>query len=268
MSAQWHGARRRARCQAPLFCGPLSAQLSAQLLPPPDVPPWPPDVGLRERDEVPAPRRLEDVFARLGEDFARLAEERVEDVLRAPLFVVEPEPSPELLAVDDRLRADAVPALLAAADRLAAAGRDADEERELPVDPDEDARAVLLDPELDRPPLLGAPDNIRCAASATASAISEPSLVALLMTELAALLAVSAASSPASRILRRALGLALIAAAAAASPAASISLLIAALASLSSVSLPVAEERRCAEPPLLLPDWPVAPLWSGWPLRC
>jgi hypothetical protein len=48
---------------------------------------------------------------------------------------------------------------------------------------------------------------------------------------------VSAASSPASRIARRALGLALIAAAAAARPAASISLLIAALASLSTVSL-------------------------------
>ena len=45
----------------------------------------------------------------------------------------------------------------------------------------------------------------------------------------------SAASSPASRIALRALGLALIAAAAAASPAASISLLIAALASLSTV---------------------------------
>ena len=71
----------------------------------------------------------------------------------------------------------------------------------------------------------------RCAASATASAISEPSLVALAIM----LLAVSAASRPASRIARRALGLALIAAAAAASPAASISLLIAPLASLSTV---------------------------------
>jgi hypothetical protein len=53
---------------------------------------------------------------------------------------------------------------------------------------------------------------------------------------------VSAASSPASRIARRAFGLALIAAAAAASPAASISLLIAALASLSTVSFPELEE--------------------------
>jgi hypothetical protein len=82
------------------------------------------------------------------------------------------------------------------------------------------------------------PDMTRCAASATASAMIEPSLVALDIMLLAAADAVSAASSPASRIARRAFGLALIAAAAAASPAASISLLIAALASLSTVSLP------------------------------
>src|SRR4051794_8009376 len=59
---------------------------------------------------------------------------------------------------------------------------------------------------------------------------------------LAAVDAVSAASSPASRIARRAFGLALIAAAAAASPAASISLLIAPLASLSTVLLPELED--------------------------
>jgi hypothetical protein len=82
------------------------------------------------------------------------------------------------------------------------------------------------------------PDITRCAASATASAMIEPSLVALDMTLLAACEAVSAASSPASRILRRAAGLALIAAAAAAKPAASISLLIAAFVSLSTVLLP------------------------------
>ncbi|MGN6154924.1 MAG: hypothetical protein ACTHN4_04225 [Sphingomicrobium sp.] len=63
-------------------------------------------------------------------------------------------------------------------------------------------------------------------------------MVALDMTDLAALSAVSAASIPASLIALRAFGLALIAAAAAASPAASISLLIAALASLSVVLLP------------------------------
>ena len=81
------------------------------------------------------------------------------------------------------------------------------------------------------------PDITRCAASATASAISEPNLVALATMLLAALEAVSAASRPASRIARRAFGLLLIAAAAAARPAASISLLIAALASLSTLLL-------------------------------
>jgi hypothetical protein len=79
------------------------------------------------------------------------------------------------------------------------------------------------------------PDITRCAASATASAMIEPSLVALDTTLLAARSAVSAASRPASRIFLRAAGLALIAAAAAASPAASISLLIAAFANLSTV---------------------------------
>ena len=88
------------------------------------------------------------------------------------------------------------------------------------------------------PSRLHLPDITRCAASATASAMIEPSLVALDTTLFAALSAVSAASSPASRIFLRAAGLALIAAAAAARPAASISLLIAALASLSTVLLP------------------------------
>jgi hypothetical protein len=107
--------------------------------------------------------------------------------------------------------------------------------RPVPVDdedPDEPDEALAL-PSIDH-----LPDITRCAASATASAMIEPSLVALDMTLVAACDAVSAASSPASRILRRAAGLALIAAAAAARPAASISLLIAALASLSIVSLP------------------------------
>jgi len=82
----------------------------------------------------------------------------------------------------------------------------------------------------------------RCAASATASAISEPSFVALAIMFVAAWEAVSAASRPASRIARRAFGLALIAAAAAANPAASISLLIAPLASLSTVLFPEPDE--------------------------
>jgi hypothetical protein len=152
-----------------------------------------------------------------------------------------------LRAVDERLlpadafarvAVDFFAPLLLAADRFAA-GRFALAFREVP--PRDDERDVEP-PELDPEPALAStvhlPDITRCAASATASAISEPSLVALCITLLAAWLAVSAASSPASRIARRAFGLALIAAAAAARPAASISLLIAALASLSTVSFP------------------------------
>jgi hypothetical protein len=96
---------------------------------------------------------------------------------------------------------------------------------------------LVPDPVEAEPSMFHLPDMTRCAASATASAMIEPSLVALDTTLLAARSAVSAASSPASRILLRADGLALIAAAAAARPAASISLLIAALASLSAVVL-------------------------------
>ena len=62
------------------------------------------------------------------------------------------------------------------------------------------------------------PDSTRCAASATASAITEPNFEALVIIWVAAWLALSAASSPASRIALRALGLAAIAAAAAVKP--------------------------------------------------
>jgi hypothetical protein len=54
------------------------------------------------------------------------------------------------------------------------------------------------------------PPSTFCAASATASAISEPKRLTLAAIELAALVALSAASAPASRILRRTDGLALI----------------------------------------------------------
>jgi len=101
------------------------------------------------------------------------------------------------------------------------------------------------------------PESTRCAASATASAMRVPSFVALAATWLAAWLAVSAASMPASLIALRAFGLALIAAAAAARPAASISLLIAALASLSTVeSLDLFE----VDDPLRLVDFAIATL--------
>lgn len=106
-----------------------------------------------------------------------------------------------------------------------------------------DLRAPVERPELEAavapPPSPEShfPVITRCAASATASAISSPSFVALDITLVAACEAVSAASRPASRILRRTAGLAASAAAAAVKPAASISLLIAALASLSTVLL-------------------------------
>jgi hypothetical protein len=96
------------------------------------------------------------------------------------------------------------------------------------------------------------PDITRCAASATASAIIDPNLVALAITFVAACDAVSAASSPASRIARRAFGLALIAAAAAAKPAASISLLIAAFASLSTFAFELEDADRDEEREKLL----------------
>jgi hypothetical protein len=114
-------------------------------------------------------------------------------------------------------------------------------------------RAAPVAEPADSPSADHLPDITRCAASATASAIKVPSLVALAMTLLAACDAVSAASSPASRIAFLAFGLALIAAAAAASPAASISLLIAALASLSTVALPEEEPEE-----LLRADFAIA----------
>ncbi len=111
----------------------------------------------------------------------------------------------------------------------------------LPVDAAVEEEEEDVPPVLAEPSKLHLPDMTRCAASATASAMIEPSLVALDTTLLAACDAVSAASRPASRIFLRAAGLALMAAAAAARPAASISLLIAALASLSTVLSPEPE---------------------------
>jgi hypothetical protein len=172
------------------------------------------------------------------------------DALAAPLFAAEVRFAS---AVDDFARvlvALAAPVLaLVPLDRdpvdLAAVARDPllREELERPAD----ALLPPREPPDDEPPLepsspVHLPDITRCAASATASAMIDPSFVALDIMLLAAADAVSAASSPASRILRRAAGLALIAAAAAASPAASISLLIAAFASLSIVSLDRDEE--------------------------
>lgn len=183
--------------------------------------------GLDER-ELDDLRGVDDLVAPEVEDFARLL----------PDFFAPP--------VDrDALDFELFDALLPL-ERLAVDLR-------APLDRDDDLRAPLDDdPELLPPLLVDAsidhlPDMTRCAASATASAISDPNLVALDMTLLAACDAVSAASRPASRIFFRADGLALMAAAAAARPAASISLLIAAFASLSTV-LSLEPERDDAEP--------------------
>ena len=148
-------------------------------------------------------------------------------------------------AADERV--DAAPPVLARVEVLRPEAfvppEEVDELLRAPPERDALARPLLRDPPeaepvlaLASPSIVHLPDMTRCAASATASAMMEPSFVALDITFVAAAEAVSAASSPASRIFRRAAGLALIAAAAAARPAASISLLIAALASLSMVS--------------------------------
>jgi hypothetical protein len=176
------------------------------------------------RERVVVRRLVLPRFAGAREDFAapvaRFGAARFAPGLRAADARLDP-------ALDDFARVDVfrVPLALRALLRVPV-------ERFFVLDDDPE-----LVPALALPSIVHLPDMTRCAASATASAMIEPSFVALDITLLAACDAVSAASSPASRILRRADGLALIAAAAAANPAASISLLIAALASLSTVSL-------------------------------
>jgi len=173
----------------------------------------------RERDE--APRDLAPALRDFVTLLPLFARDAVDEDLRTALPAGLAALDRGLAALEDFVRAVVLRPLLAFRVPLL---------RDVPAD-DEPRELPLLEPSS----ALHLPDITRCAASATASAISEPSLVALDIMLLAAWLAVSAASSPASRIARRALGLALIAAAAAARPAASISLLIAAFASLSTV---------------------------------
>jgi hypothetical protein len=167
-------------------------------------------------EPVPADLRVAGDLARVEDDFLAAPLER--DVLLAGDFAREVAERVVRAPVrDDFLAPD-----FAAVER----------EEELDARPPLAVPPLLLEASIDH-----LPDMTRCAASATASAMSAPSLVALAATLLAACDAVSAASRPASRIFFRAPGLAAIAAAAAVSPAASISLLIAALASLSTVLL-------------------------------
>jgi len=196
----------------------------------------PRELEVRERERVPV----------LREDFAAPLALRVAVAARVPVKRVAPVLD-DFARVDDAFFAPAEREPVAAF-RVLLLGR-----------PEPLLPRAELDDEVDAPPLLAEPSKLhlpditRCAASATASAMIEPSLVALETTLLAACDAVSAASSPASRIFLRAAGLALIAAAAAARPAASISLLIAALASLSIVSLELElDEREEVEPEELL----------------
>jgi len=172
----------------------------------------------------------------------------VRDVFAAPVVarLAVARLAGALRAVDDRLAEG-----FAAAERAEVDLRAVD--LRAPVERFAAGLDALLDPaEVEAEPSIDhLPDITRCAASATASAISEPSLVALETTLLAACDALSAASSPASRIFLRAAGLAAIAAAAAVNPAASISLLIAALASFSTVlSFEREREEDALEPDL------------------
>jgi hypothetical protein len=101
--------------------------------------------------------------------------------LRAPLARLDPEPA-DLAPVEDDL---VEPLDLRAPDDFAFEADDRDPEvlREpLPRDEEEEVEP----PELALPSTVHLPDITRCAASATASAISEPSLVALCITLLAA----------------------------------------------------------------------------------
>jgi hypothetical protein len=185
-----------------------------------------PPFRLREREPAPRLALLRDAEER--DDFAapllaRFAVERFAGDLRAVEVRVAPEFAVFARVDVERFAVDFRAVDLRAVDRFAVdlrAGFDALLEL---VD-------VLAAPSIDH-----LPDITRCAASATASAMIDPNLVALETTLLAACDAVSAASRPASRIFLRAVGLAAIAAAAAVNPAASISLLIAAFASLSTV---------------------------------
>jgi hypothetical protein len=193
-----------------------------------------PDFDALLRDDFAAPPVERVAVERFAGDL-RVPEERLAPAL-ADLARVEVDlraVDPLLRDVEARERDDDAFVDPFAVERFAVDLRAPLDRPELARDEDDDDPLL---PPLAEPSIDHLPDITRCAASATASAMIDPSLVALDATALAACEAVSAASSPASRIFLRAAGLALIAAAAAASPAASISLLIAAFASLSIVS--------------------------------
>jgi hypothetical protein len=99
-----------------------------------------------------------------------------EEPLRAPLERLDPEPE-DLARVDEDLLdpLDLRPPDFA----FEPDERDADVLREPLLARDEEERLELPELALALPSIVHLPDITRCAASATASAISEPSLVAL-----------------------------------------------------------------------------------------
>jgi hypothetical protein len=245
--------------------------ITAQPWPPPSPPPPSPPPLVPPRRELVREREPE---LRLVVDLRAVRPALLD--LRAVVPLLDAAPDERLAAAPDDFARLLLPDLLAPEVEREELAREAvlrvPVERELrereeddrpPLDPLEDSPP--LDPPLS--PSVHLPESTRCAASATASAISEPRRDALETMVLAACCAVSAASRPASRILRRAAGLALIAAAAAASPAASISRLIAALASLSIVlssdrelDVDLDEDLDAVEAPLRLLDFAIANL--------
>jgi len=135
----------------------------------------------REREDVLRDREpLLRVLAVPADEVLRAVE--LADDVRAPLARVDPELE-ALALVELALR----PLLEREPDVFARGVEDFDRA----LDPRDDAPravgvALELPPRLEASSVVHLPDITRCAASATASAISEPSLVALAITLLAA----------------------------------------------------------------------------------
>lgn len=154
------------------------------------LPPRPRPRVLEPRDDLPREREAVPRALAPPEEaaFLRVADARLGD-LRAPVDRLEPVL--DLVPAAD----DFVPALFVRDEAERALEDFAREAVDFVRDP-LDLRAPLLrevpedeeeaEPVLALPSTVHLPDITRCAASATASAISEPSLVALAMTLLAA----------------------------------------------------------------------------------
>jgi hypothetical protein len=133
--------------------------------------------------EPEPPAELREPLDRLAPEPADLARDELDFVLPAPLLALVERDFVPADAERDFVPDDA-PAERLLLERAPDAREVEDERPLLPRDelPDEDEEEPPLDPSS----AVHLPDMTRCAASATASAISEPSLVALDMTLLAA----------------------------------------------------------------------------------